>query len=827
MKHQKDEAAPLERDGLSQSDTQPVDSTRSEWDLDDELDQVAGIGSPLEEERELKRLNKKSGMSIMLPCDANQSAPGSISAFARVTDRLERGGSKSAPAGMWQCPAHDDRNPSLHVTKNDDGVLLNCFTGCNAQDIVSALGLDMRDLFDRRTASVPPSSKPETPPRKLVATYEYVDSDGELLSTKQRREPGLSGGSKDFRWTTGNPKVLFELPTVLNSEHIWINEGEKGAIKLQEILPLGHAATCTPTSGWESSFTKVLCGKTVTIIRDRDESGDKQARQAYDALREAGIRVCVVEAAVEAEKADAFDHVEAGYSLDEFVAVDLGSQDYGGKRGSSLGGEFEPLGSVDSKPLPEFPVSQLGGVGSFVTALSAHAQVAPDMAAVCVLGAMASTVARKFQVRLNHTEEISIYALVVSGPGTRKSSVFKEAIDPISKREAELKVSTREAIITNEQEIKILEARAKHLEKTAAKAKDEVERVSLTSELRKVAVDLKDAQGKLLHAPRLTAGDITPERLGTLASQNEERMMIASAEGAQIFDRTFRYGASNEPNVDLILSGHCGDRCLIDRASDGGSTLILERPVLTIMGTIQEHVVRSFRDQAAFAGRGLLDRICFALPPDNRGNRDVRKAVPLDPAAVRLYFDVMNVMLDIPHDRDNPQVLQIEGDAAEVYLDFAQWAEDAQAEDGEFEEMRGWASKSAGLVMRIAGVLAVADQPHAPEITAEVMSRACEIGWYFAKHAKRAFALMHEDEADQIVAKIWRWISSRNEPLAGFTRTELWCGVKNGRIQMAKDLDAPLDRLIRAGRIARRTQPAKLGAGPKAQVFAVNPEALR
>ena len=48
------------------------------------------------------------------------------------------------------CPAHDDRNNSLSVGEGSDGrVLLKCFAGCDASEIVTALGLEMRDLFPR------------------------------------------------------------------------------------------------------------------------------------------------------------------------------------------------------------------------------------------------------------------------------------------------------------------------------------------------------------------------------------------------------------------------------------------------------------------------------------------------------------------------------------------------------------------------------------------------------------------------------------------------------------------------------------------------------
>lgn len=50
-------------------------------------------------------------------------------------------------AWLAQCPAHDDRRPSLSITRLDNGrVLIHCHAGCSPQAIVDAIGLDMADL---------------------------------------------------------------------------------------------------------------------------------------------------------------------------------------------------------------------------------------------------------------------------------------------------------------------------------------------------------------------------------------------------------------------------------------------------------------------------------------------------------------------------------------------------------------------------------------------------------------------------------------------------------------------------------------------------------
>lgn len=49
---------------------------------------------------------------------------------------------------MANCPAHEDRSPSLSITPGDDGrVLLHCFAGCSNADVLAAAGLEWSALF--------------------------------------------------------------------------------------------------------------------------------------------------------------------------------------------------------------------------------------------------------------------------------------------------------------------------------------------------------------------------------------------------------------------------------------------------------------------------------------------------------------------------------------------------------------------------------------------------------------------------------------------------------------------------------------------------------
>lgn len=67
-----------------------------------------------------------------------------IAQFLDYFDRPRRG----SKAWRARCPAHADRLPSLSISEGTDGrILLRCFAGCTAEEIVSAMGLSLRNLF--------------------------------------------------------------------------------------------------------------------------------------------------------------------------------------------------------------------------------------------------------------------------------------------------------------------------------------------------------------------------------------------------------------------------------------------------------------------------------------------------------------------------------------------------------------------------------------------------------------------------------------------------------------------------------------------------------
>jgi hypothetical protein len=66
----------------------------------------------------------------------------------QLISRLE--GVRQTGSDRWiaRCSGHEDRRASLSIREVDDGrVLLYCFAGCTAEEVLNAIGLDFSVLF--------------------------------------------------------------------------------------------------------------------------------------------------------------------------------------------------------------------------------------------------------------------------------------------------------------------------------------------------------------------------------------------------------------------------------------------------------------------------------------------------------------------------------------------------------------------------------------------------------------------------------------------------------------------------------------------------------
>lgn len=249
-----------------------------------------------------------------------------------VLPRLE--GVKPATGGgyMARCPAHPDNKPSLSVKPGrDQPVLLKCYADCETVDILDKLGLTFADITNSDDDGRRPAfgQAEWTPAGPAAAVYDYVDEGGALLfqvlrtvnkDFRQRRPD--PNGKNGWTWRLDDTRrVLYRLPRVIaavqEGREVYICEGEKDVHTLEAA---GLVATCNSGGAgkWRPEYVEFLKEAVVTIVADRDEPGQKHARQVRDALVDVAACVTIAEAA---EGKDATDHVNAGHDLAALVTT--------------------------------------------------------------------------------------------------------------------------------------------------------------------------------------------------------------------------------------------------------------------------------------------------------------------------------------------------------------------------------------------------------------------------------------------------------------------------------------------------------------------------
>lgn len=211
-----------------------------------------------------------------------------------LVDRLDKVRGSSGSGWTARCPAHDDSEPSLSVSEGDDGrALLRCHAGCDTEDVVAALGMELSDLY-------PENGRPDARgwtvedyamAKGLPATYlraqfgvrterqpgkdptvaiPYLDAAGRTVRTRYRT-------ADRFWWgRDGNGVTLYGLDRLADanpSRSVLVVEGESDvhACAFHDVLAVGVPGA----SSWRSRWTRYLEGRAVYVWREPDHGGAK------------------------------------------------------------------------------------------------------------------------------------------------------------------------------------------------------------------------------------------------------------------------------------------------------------------------------------------------------------------------------------------------------------------------------------------------------------------------------------------------------------------------------------------------------------------------
>lgn len=638
-------------------------------------------------------------------------------------------------------------------------------------------------------------------PRRFV--WEYRNPQGETLGYVARFDDGKKKEIVPYfnringhGWQAGSaaePRPLFGLDILNQAElkrAVFIVEGEKAAAALQSLGMVAITSQGGSNSAHKTDWKPLKGRERVYLLPDNDEAGEIYIKAVAAILMSlekppalsiarlpnlppAGDIVDWITSRIDEALLDWDGYepipksvIDNGTLLNDFKeAIKQHSKPVpdewkADSEQTNVTNWQAPIG-LESAKLPPWPDDVFpGSIQDFVTGLSKSTETPPELSAMMVLAAISAAAQGKYRVRVkqDYFEPVNVWTCAALPPGSRKTAVQAAATAPLTQWEKLQREKLEPVIKKAQADDATIREQIGFLRKQASKAKG-----AEFEQLKKEIADIEARLPEIPTAPQVWAQDVTPENLGTIMADNNERMAILSDE-AGIFDILGGRYSGGIPNLDLFLQGHAGSAVRVNRGSR--PPVFMQTPALTFGLSPQPEVLRGLTEKPSFRGRGLLGRFLYVLPPSNLGYRTLN-ASPIFPDYAARYDGILTSILNQEMANDSegkscPHILKITNDALQAWQSFAHTVEAGMREDGTFAHLTDWAGKLPGAVIRIAALLHIARhalvRPWEKEIGVEDMSAALRIADVLSAHTLAVFDLMGADPALDGARVVLRWI---------------------------------------------------------------------
>lgn len=405
--------------------------------------------------------------------------------------------------------------------------------------------------------------------------------------------------------------------------------------------------------------------------------------------------------------------------------------------------EWETPIPFDSYELPTFDSGIFSPtIKNMVDSVAEFTQTPVDLAAICAIGVLSTTFAKKIVTEIHEgwRESANTYTVVFMESSTRKSAVYDAITEPIYLYEKDL---IEESVIRRKKrnaERLALEKRIEKLQNSYATSSDP----AIIEEINDVVEEL-DRTPELFE-PSLILDNATEESIISRLKENNERISIMSDEG-DLFEK-LKIKGNNHEKLDVYLKGYSGSHLRVDRISR--PTERLDNPLLTICISAQPTVIQGM--PAKMNNRGIIPRFLFSIPKNFMGHRDIL-AKPVSKETRSRYIELIKKMLNFSV--EEPIVFTLDEQAKEIFLKFKAEVEVNFRKDRIFHDhLKAWGGKLCGQIARIAGLLHVSKYAESvtnmedipPKIDKETVASAVKLKDYFIPHVEKAFGIMKQNQ---------------------------------------------------------------------------------
>lgn len=408
------------------------------------------------------------------------------------------------------------------------------------------------------------------------------------------------------------------------------------------------------------------------------------------------------------------------------------------------------------RPLPqatEVPLADLGPLIEPIRAIKTLTQAPEALALQGVLNALSiAAQAHANAETLFGEAPLSLFAFSVAESSARKSSVDGLAMKAI--RDFEKPLLAKFA-----KELALFE------ENQSASGRSRVEDRLIDDETCAL-VDIPLTQPI---SPKISFDDMTYEGLVRHLEFGQPSIGLSSDEGGKIVGG-YSMNAQNQLAFAAAMS-NLWDGKDINKVRAGSGSINLAGRRLSLHLSIQPAVAQRLFANDELRDQGILSRVLVAMPESLKGTRilqedeeSLRERQIAREAMERFDERILALLKRRPCvSKDNPQelnprTLRLEARARSALVDFYNLVETQQAEGGLYTNISGFAGKAAEQAARLAGNIAMFEDPEARSISPENMAIGIVLMEFYLGEAVRIFDTGHVSQNILDAEELRKWL---------------------------------------------------------------------
>jgi hypothetical protein len=367
------------------------------------------------------------------------------------------------------------------------------------------------------------------------------------------------------------------------------------------------------------------------------------------------------------------------------------------------------------------------------------------------LGMIAAATRGKIRTQIspNWIEHSSFYVLTIAETGDGKSQVMNLLRKPLDQYEMNLRADAAKDYGLRLANYEIAQANLKRIKDSMSSAKKS-KSPATQAELQAAIDEVENT--KLPEIPLLSiGGDVTPDKLADLIVQNKD-LAIHDAEGTLFSHMSgTRHGTGSA--WETMLLAYTGDAIKVHRIGrDGGSVTDAH---LVINTSVQPIVWKEIISDRKAVGRGAIGRFIVLNAESRIGYRDAaaHQDHPIPANLIDRWGAVIRELLAIKE----PRIFVLDDEQVQILIAYKANLEKL-LRDPE-NHLDGFGSRLPGILIRIAQLFTLIDNPAATSMSTEYLKCALGFDGYLMKQRKQADAIKersHEQKTLDFIARIAR-----------------------------------------------------------------------